>query len=150
MTPTPFSGSTEHGSYLYLHKWYVSWELIRERKASHVFAGKYAASISTSIHYLDHFAEHYIRAESEELEMRFYDHLSLDMLNMMRADKRGNLCRFFGYFADCTKNARLLPKHTIPPVISRFCYEQGKPAPKLDTNGKRILILLDIGTREQP
>lgn len=118
-------------------------ELIRERKASHVFAGKYAASISTSIHYLDHFAEHYIRAESEDLEMRFYDHLSLDMLDMMKVDKRDNLCRFFGYFSDCAKNARPLPKHTIPPAISRFCYELGKPAPKLDTNGKRILILSD-------
>ncbi len=40
-------------------------ELIRERKADSVFVGKYAASISTSIHYLDHFAEQYIRAESE-------------------------------------------------------------------------------------
>ena len=118
-------------------------ELIRERKQEHVFTGKYAASISTSIHYLDHFSEYYIRSESEDLMMKYYDHLSLDMLDMMKADKRENLCRFFGYFADCTKNIRPLPKHTSPLKISNFRYEPGNPTPKLDTNDKRILILSD-------
>ncbi|MCK4515257.1 MAG: NAD(P)H-dependent oxidoreductase [Spirochaetaceae bacterium] len=118
-------------------------ELVRERGKGDVFAGKYAASISTSIHYLDHFAEHYIRAESEDLKMQFYDHLSLDMRDLMKADKRNNLCRFFTYFADCAKYARPLPKRTIPLVTSRFHYEQGKPAPRLDTNGQKILVLSD-------
>ena len=120
-------------------------ELIRERKADSVFVGKYAASISTSIHYLDHFAEQYIRAESENLGMQFFDHLSLDMRDIMKTDKRDNLCLFFGYFANCISNARPLPKQTVPPLLSGFCYESGKPAHEFETSGKKILIISDAG-----
>ena len=122
-------------------------ELIRERKQEHVFTGKYAASISTSIHYLDHFSEHYIRSESEDLMMKYYDHLSLDMLDMMKVDKRENLCRFFSYFTDCAENMRPLPKHTSPLKPCNFCYEPGKPASKLDTGDKKILILSDTNKK---
>ena len=123
-------------------------ELIRERNAAFVFAGKYAASISTSIHYLDHFAEHYIRAESENLGMQFFDHMSLDMRDMMKTDKRDNLCRFFGYFADCVSNAQPLQKQTVPPVLSRFCYNPRKPSPGLETSSKKILIVSDAVKKE--
>ena len=45
-------------------------ELIGERDAGAAFAGKYAASLSTSIHFYDQTAHSYIRAVSEDLGMR--------------------------------------------------------------------------------
>lgn len=118
-------------------------ELIRERNQRHVFAGKYSASMSTSIHYLDHFAEHYIRAESEDLGMQFFDHLSLDIRDLMNAEKRGNIRRFFSYFVASANRRQPLPKHTATLTLPQFRYRPQPAAPPPDVKGKRVLILSD-------
>jgi hypothetical protein len=46
-------------------------ELIWERGAEAAFKGKYAASLSTSIHFYDHIVHNYINAISEDLDMKF-------------------------------------------------------------------------------
>ena len=46
-------------------------ELVFERGAQGAFAGKYAAALSTSIHYADMIAHNYIHAVSDDLGMKY-------------------------------------------------------------------------------
>src|SRR5664279_5729189 len=59
-------------------------ELIFERGAQAAFAGKYAASLSTSIHFFDHTAHNYIHAICDDLGMRFVESFSPDMVDLLK------------------------------------------------------------------
>ena len=54
-------------------------ELIAERNATDVFAGKYAVSLSTSIHFFDQTAHAYIRAVNDDLGMKYLGGYSAEM-----------------------------------------------------------------------
>ena len=54
-------------------------ELIAERNATDVFAGKYTASLSTSIHFFDQTAHAYIHAVSDDLGMKYLGGYSAEM-----------------------------------------------------------------------
>ena len=69
-------------------------ELIFECGAQAAFAGKYAASLSTSIHFFDHTAHNYIHAICDDLEMRFVDSFSPDMHDLLKEEGRQQLARF--------------------------------------------------------
>jgi NAD(P)H-dependent FMN reductase len=55
-------------------------ELISERNAGGAFTGKYAAVITTSIHFYDHTAHNYMRGICEDLGMRFAGSFSPDSM----------------------------------------------------------------------
>ena len=63
-------------------------ELLGERVA------KYAATITTSIHYYDHTARNYIHAVSEDLGMRFAGAFTAGMQDPMKPNARRNLLFF--------------------------------------------------------
>jgi len=58
-------------------------EMISERGAEDAFDHKYAAVITTSIHFYDHTAHNYMRAVCEDLNMKYVDSISLDIIDMM-------------------------------------------------------------------
>ena len=63
-------------------------ELVFERGAQAAFAGKYAASLSTSIHFFDHTAHNYIHAICDDLGMRFVESFSPDMTDLLNEEGR--------------------------------------------------------------
>jgi len=66
-------------------------ELISERSAKDAFKNKYTASLSTSIHYFDHIAHNYIRSVAEDLDMKYTDGLSLDLIDLRKEEERKNI-----------------------------------------------------------
>jgi multimeric flavodoxin WrbA len=70
-------------------------ELAFEREAGHAFRGRYAASLSTSIHFYDHTAHNYIHGVCDDLGMRYLGAYSAEMHDLMDAGTREQLVRWF-------------------------------------------------------
>ena len=69
-------------------------ELIWERGSEGVFRGKYAAVITTSIHFFDNTAHNYMRGICDDLGMVFAGSFSPDMYDIMQQEGRDKLIRF--------------------------------------------------------
>jgi len=78
----------------------VPWQLIRffdlVKKAGKdsIFSGKYATSVMSCFHYYDHLAEEWLRGTCEDLGMPFIEGLSVDNVDMLKAEFRASM-RFF-------------------------------------------------------
>ncbi len=119
-------------------------ELLSERKAEKVFRGKYAAVLTTSIHFFDNIAHSYMRAIADDLGMVFAGSYSADMYDLMHSAKREN----FMTFADsifAAVNERQPSSAVYPPIKpTRSIYRPGKVISKIDSGDKKILILTDL------
>ena len=69
-------------------------ELIFERKQEAAFAGKYTASLSTSVHFFDHTAHNYIHAICDDLQMRYAGAYSAAMYDLMKKSERARWLAF--------------------------------------------------------
>jgi len=118
-------------------------ELIAERKAEAAFRNKYTASLSTSIHYFDHIAHNYIRSVSEDLEMKYTDGLSLDMNDLGKENERNNLIIFAENFFNTIQNKYATSVLFKPLTFSEFVYRPSSPKNKVNTRGKKIIVLTD-------
>ena len=122
-------------------------ELISERGAEDIFKDKYTAAISTSIHYYDHTAHNYIRAVCEDLCMKYVDGLSMDMLDLMKKEQRRQLMIFAENFFEAIESKAPTTRLFRHINFSSFVYEPGQPADKVDTKGKKVLVLTDDYSR---
>lgn len=77
-------------------------ELVWERHLEGAFAGKYAAAISTSIHFLDNYARYYINAVSDDLDMKYLGDFFADSGTLLDEGGRTN---FEAFFADLLQRA---------------------------------------------
>ena len=59
-------------------------ELLWEKKGGDAFKDKYAALLTTSIHFFDHTAHNYMRAICEDLDMKFVGLFSAEMFDLLR------------------------------------------------------------------
>ncbi len=120
-------------------------ELIWERGAADAFRGRYAAALSTSIHFFDHTAHAYIRAVCDDLEMRSVSFFSASMYDLLHRREREQFRLFAEDFLDAverrTPTARIYP----PAAPSAFRYEPGESNGRTDAGGRNILILTDGG-----
>jgi len=118
-------------------------ELIFERGAEAAFAGKYAASLSTSIHFFDHTAHNYIHAICDDLEMRFVDSFSPDMHDLLKEEGRRQLARFGQLFLKAVHNQ--VPTQCQYPRLTyrEFSYHPEFPPNPVATDGKKVVILHD-------
>jgi multimeric flavodoxin WrbA len=118
-------------------------ELIWERGAADSFSGKYAAVITTSIHFFDHTAQNYLRGICEDLNMNFAGGFSPDMYDIMKEGERSRLLLFaesvFESAAKKLKTSRSYKK----PEYAMPVYIPGASAAPVSTVGKRVLILSD-------
>jgi NAD(P)H-dependent FMN reductase len=91
-------------------------ELITERKVKDAFKGKYTGIISSSIHYYDHTAHQYLRAECEDLGMKFIDGILLLLI-------RKQLQSYFRHysFLNSIINPRL-QNNISKPLIKKLFY----------------------------
>lgn len=118
-------------------------ELISERRAESAFKNKYAASLSTSIHFFDHAAHNYINAVCDDLDMRFVGAFSAGMYDLLEAKEQQRLVRFAEHFFEAVESNAPIPKNFSPLFPRKFDYAPGSAGKKIDIVGKRVLILTD-------
>jgi multimeric flavodoxin WrbA len=118
-------------------------ELISERGVEDAFSDKYAAVLSTSIHFFDHTAHNYMRAVCEDLNMKYAEALSLDIMDMMKESERRNLTIFAENYFEAIERKSTTSKLFKPLVFSKFSYLPGVPEKKVDTKDKKVVVLTD-------
>jgi multimeric flavodoxin WrbA len=118
-------------------------ELLFERGAEGAFAGKHAASISTSIKFFDNTANDYMQAISEDLGMRFVGFFAAEMNDLMRDDKR----RTLGLFAERVFASRAanedIQRRYAKIEYERKPYAPGAGARDIDARGKKVVVVAD-------
>jgi multimeric flavodoxin WrbA len=118
-------------------------ELIFERGVQNAFAGKYAATLSTSIHYFDHTAHIYMHGICDDLGMRYVEAFSPEMHDLLTEEGRRQLEGFGRHFLEVIR-AKGITQRCYPPLMhSDFRYEPGPNLTPLYTAGKKIVILHD-------
>ncbi len=118
-------------------------ELIWERGAAASFAGKYAAVITTSIHFFDNTAHNYMRGICEDLDMNFAGAFSPDMYDIMKSGERETLLKYadsvFETAEKRLKTSKVFrkPDYSMPEYISKTAVVP------VSTGGRKVLILSD-------
>ena len=118
-------------------------ELISEREMEDVFKNKYAAVISTSIHYYDHTAHNYMRAVCEDLNMKYAEGISLDILDMMKKSECENTITFAENFFETIEKQRPTSNLFKALTFNDFNYQPTNSNTKIDSQNKKVLILTD-------
>jgi multimeric flavodoxin WrbA len=118
-------------------------ELIFERGGQEAFSGKYAAAISTSIHYFDHTAHRYIQSICDDLGMRFVESLSAEMNDLFQEKERRNLERFGRHFIHAMET-RAATRRQYPPVSWQpWNFQAEFTGTPVDTGDKKVAIIYD-------
>jgi multimeric flavodoxin WrbA len=118
-------------------------ELIWERGAQDAFQGKYAASLTTSIHFFDHTAHNYIHAICDDLGMKYVGAFSPEMRDLLSESGQAKTALFAQSFFAAIED-RAPTSRSYAPVIPRaFDYTPGLAPDPVDANGKRIVLLTD-------
>ena len=118
-------------------------ELISERSAQDAFKDKYTAAVSTSIHYFDNIAHNYIRSVAEDLEMKYTDGLSLDLVDLRKKEERGNVVTFAESFFNAIQHKYSTSKLFKPLTFSKFNYQPSPVTDKVNPGDKKIIVLVD-------
>ena len=118
-------------------------ELIGARNAAEVFSGKYAACLTTSIHYFDHTAHAYLHGICDDLGMRYTGFCSAHMEDLRNEAFQEQFILFFSDFLEAIEERRPVQRVFPPlPAASSACISPRPPA-AVDTRGKRVVILHD-------
>ncbi len=118
-------------------------ELIFERKAQDVFAGTYAASLSTSIHFFDQTAHAYIRAISDDLGMNYIGFYSAEMRDLLKEEERKRLEKFVYLLVTAVEERIPVQRVNAPLVWPIRSYVPGKEQKTLHKGTKKVVILTD-------
>ncbi|GAK56994.1 predicted iron-sulfur flavoprotein [Candidatus Vecturithrix granuli] len=119
-------------------------ELIWERKAQEAFKDKYAAIIATSIHFYDHTALNYIHGICDDLNMKYVDAFSAEMLDLTREPQRQKFLLFAENYFDAIEHARPTFKAYPPVNAQSFTYTPGSSETRIDAGNKKVIIVADI------
>ncbi len=101
-------------------------ELIFERKAQDAFAGTYAASLSTSIHFFDQTAHAYIHAVSDDLGMKYLGFYSAEMRDLLREEERMRLEKFASLLFTSVQEKIPVQRENAPLVWPSLSYRPGQ------------------------
>ena len=118
-------------------------EFIGERGAEEAFRGKYAASLSTSIHFYDHLAHNYINAVCDDLDMKYVAGFSADMEDLLKEQERRRLALFAGHFFAAIENGSPVARNFRPLVPDRFEYVPGAVQTTVGTGDRKVVVLTD-------
>jgi multimeric flavodoxin WrbA len=116
-------------------------ELIGEREAQSAFGGKYAAVLTTSIHFFDHTAHNYMRAVCDDLGMNYTGFFSAEMNDLLDATQRRNLEFFTRRFLSHIEQHLPTQKLYAPVRSDAFQYRPGAEAAKADSSGLNVLLI---------
>lgn len=118
-------------------------ELVMERDAVQSFEGKYAAVLTTSIHFFDHSAQNYLRGICEDLNMNYAGGFSPDMYDLMKEDERKKLLTFAESVFDSAERKLKTSRSFKKPDYRMRDYSPDMPVITADPDNKRVLILSD-------
>jgi multimeric flavodoxin WrbA len=118
-------------------------ELIWERGGKPAFHGKYAASLSTSIHYFDHTAHNYMHAICDDLGMNYVGAFSAEMRDLLDESGQARTRLFARQFLDAIERRSPTSRSYAPVIIREFEYTPGPVNHTVDIEGKRIVLLTD-------
>jgi len=118
-------------------------ELISERGVEDAFKNKYAAVLTTSIHFFDHTAHNYMRAVCEDLNMKYAEALSPEMRDLAEERGREALIIFAENFFEAIEKKTATSRLFKPLTFSDFVYQPSVPEERIDTRGKKAVILTD-------
>ena len=111
-------------------------------KYKHIFSGKYAASLSTSIHFYDHTAHNYIHAVSDDLGMQFISSYSPKMDDLLHKDGQNQTKQFAEQIFLAAAEKLSFPKQYLEQNYKERKYQPGETKRKYPTD-KKIVILQD-------
>jgi multimeric flavodoxin WrbA len=130
--------------YLLVHGDYKRFiELVFARGAGTAFEGKYAAVLTTSIHFFDHTAHEYLNGICDDLGMNYVGSYSAEMQDLLHEKERDRLLLFADDFLHAVEEQRSTPRRFRPVVHDGFSYEPGEPTKKVATFAKNIIIVTD-------
>ncbi|MHB8053026.1 MAG: NAD(P)H-dependent oxidoreductase [Methanoregula sp.] len=118
-------------------------ELIFERKAQDAFAGKYAASLSTSIHFFDQTAHAYIHAVSDDLGMKYLGFYSAEMRDLLSEEERKRLEKFTSLLITAVREKIPVRQENAPLVRSSFTYIPAREQKTVQAGTKKVVIVTD-------
>jgi multimeric flavodoxin WrbA len=118
-------------------------ELIWERGAENAFKDKYAASLSTSIHFHDHIAHNYINAISDDLDMKYAGGFSAAMYDLLEEKERKRLSLFAEHLFDTVENNVPRSRNFRPLIHSSFEYVPGDVQSKIGVGSQKVMVLTD-------
>ncbi len=141
-------------------------EMIYEGGHGIVFSRKYSTAITTSAHFFDYTAHNYIHQVSSDFGMHYFEGLSASMNDLLLADKRDELKKFFVDFMQTVENKLFLEKKYdyIQPVKNvyagaKISANKEEPAEKITDTGvlqgsnsatqaKKVVLLTDAGSAD--
>ncbi|SDN68880.1 NAD(P)H-dependent oxidoreductase [Acetanaerobacterium elongatum] len=118
-------------------------ELIFERNAQAAFKGKYAAVLTTSIHFSDHTAVNYMQGICDDLEMRYVDAFTPHMQDLTLDDGRQALLQFAQHYFTAIEQQHPTLRRFAPLTHSSVHYSPATAPAKLDLLGKRAVVIAD-------
>lgn len=118
-------------------------ELVFERNAQDAFRGKYAASLSTSIHFFDQCAHRYIRAVCDDLGMEYVDSFPAHMRDLFEEGERERLLQFADDFLGAIQTKRPTARMHDPLPRSDFEYVPGPARSPAEAGSRRVVVLTD-------
>jgi len=123
-------------------------ELIFEREAEEAFRDRYAAVLTTSIHFFDHTAHNYLRAICDDLGMKYVGSFSADMYDLLSEESRTQLILFAENLFRAIEKRIPTSKANFPIIHTPFSYVPSPAPTKLDAGGKKIVIIGDEDLHE--
>lgn len=124
-------------------------ELIFERRMERVFKNRYAAVLTTSIHFFDHTAHNYMRAICDDLDMRFGGSFSAGMYDLLKGENRDRLRLFAEAFFRAIEERIPTSKAYRPVTWGALNYAPGLVESKVEGGGKKILLVIDSENRQE-
>lgn len=108
------------------------------------FNGKYAACLTTSIHFFDHCAHTYLRAVCEDLGMHVAGSFSADSYDLLASGERSRLLAFADQVVDTVATGRPCSKAFMPVSRHDFVY---RPASSSSDSprptDKKVIVMID-------
>jgi multimeric flavodoxin WrbA len=118
-------------------------ELLWERNAQDVFKEKYAAVLTTSIHFYDHTAHNYLHAICDDLGMKYVDSYSAAMDDLLQASERKRLLLFAENFLTAIETAAPTFKQYPPVSHQPVEYASVNVAQKVAVGAQKVVIVTD-------
>jgi multimeric flavodoxin WrbA len=112
-------------------------------EAEHAFRDKYAASLSTSIHFFDHTAHNYVHGICEDLGMSFVGSFSAGVYDLIKPEGKRQLTLFARDFFAAISDGAPVARRFVPLRHRPIGYSPGPPAEPVDLDGKRMVIVTD-------
>ncbi len=118
-------------------------ELIGERNVVDAFAGKYAAALSTSIHFYDHTAHRYMHAICDDLNMWYIEAYSAGMRDLFEPEKQRSLSLFAEHIFESIETHAPIVKQYAPLSCMQAEYTPVKMTADIDPGAQKVLVITD-------